>query len=250
MISDNAHKAFQNALKQALDMYHPQWELGYKGKGRGTRRLKFETIACETIRDWMTNEKGQCPQQQVFEVFLEEAQFPEEMSDALLTVYRTFKRERRRNNRQKTITQEPVLTLLSQKGEEDSTFAANDTIQHNRFILRKEYMSNIHENERPSGLVASDGLTEEQLRNMREVYSRIGAEVSKAFEAELEKIATDPTYQEMSSEVLADVAQKGVEHIADLPGIHKFVDAVRKTSKIVIKHQFSATSLLGQRNRI
>src|SRR5579862_4659170 len=108
---DAARTAFQESLRQALDTFHPRWELGLKGKEKRTIYQKFETVARETLQDWVNGGKRQRPQQKSFQEFLDEAAFPEETLNNIWALYLAFKRERRKGNHPGT---PPLMPPLEQ----------------------------------------------------------------------------------------------------------------------------------------
>lgn len=153
MTTTTARQEFQEMFRQALDTYHPRWEVGIKGKDPKSARQQFSTVACETLHDWVHGVKQQCPQQKSFQAFLDEAEFPEETANTIWSLYLAFKRGRRQRNQ----TRSSVLSSLEQFGEQsalpplvdaEAATAVNDhdTMHVIAATRRKEYM---HEHNEP-----------------------------------------------------------------------------------------------------
>ncbi len=79
------HKLFQQTLKRTLDTHHPYWTSGYKGKEK--HRMPFTSVIPETLWNWVKGPSKLGPQRGKFSEFLEEAELPDDVTEALRSLH-------------------------------------------------------------------------------------------------------------------------------------------------------------------
>lgn len=97
-MSENPRLEFQNMLKQALDTYHPGWDVRRQAAWSEHNQEEWEKnkrfkVWVDTLRRWVRGDHF--PRVRKFEGFLESVDFPEHVSESLLSLYHTARAERR-----------------------------------------------------------------------------------------------------------------------------------------------------------
>lgn len=97
-MSKNPRLEFQNMLKQALDTYHPGWDVRRQAAWSEHNQEEWEKnrrfkVWVDTLRRWVRGDHF--PRVRKFEGFLESVDLPEHVHDSLLSLFHTARAERR-----------------------------------------------------------------------------------------------------------------------------------------------------------